>query len=84
MPPSEEEIMNETVSALQRLSLNLKALNVSILTASIVAAANRPHSVEDVVKLREDIDNAINPRPKHKPYNEWVETSKDRLSAKHT
>jgi hypothetical protein len=87
MDTNEADAPNELASAVQklseRLSVSVKMLNVSILTAAIVRAANRPHSVAEVLKLRDDIENAMNPRPKNVEYVEWAKTSQDRLASRH-
>ena len=87
METNEADAPKELASALQKLSERLsgsvKMLNVSILTAAMVQAANRPHSVAEVLKLRDDIENALNPRPKNAEYVEWAKTSQDRLATRH-
>jgi hypothetical protein len=73
----------ELTSALQKLSGTVKMLNVSILTAAIVQAAGRPHSISEVLKLRDDLENAMNPRPRNVEYVEWAKASQERLATPH-
>ena len=87
MEANEADASKDLASAVQklseRLSSSIKMLNVSTLTAAMVQVANRPHSVAEVLKLRDDIENALNPRPKNAEYVEWAKASQDRLATRH-
>jgi hypothetical protein len=83
MGPKDADTTIELTSALQRLSGSVKMLNVSILAAAMVQAANRPHSIAEVLKLRDDLENALNPRPKNPEYVAWTKANQDRLATPH-
>jgi hypothetical protein len=77
MPNDERDSAGETI---QRLLQNVRGLNTTLLVSAIVGAANRPHSIAEVLDLRRDIENILKPRPKDKAYVEWAKTQDDRLN----
>jgi hypothetical protein len=67
----------------QKLLISLRGLNTSILASALVSAANRPHSIAEILELRRDIDNALVAKPNDRTYVEWAKTKKTRLGRVH-
>jgi hypothetical protein len=69
---------NSDVQAQQLLSAT-RQQTVAILAAAIVTAANRPHSIQEVLDLQRDIHFAMFPSSGSGAYQEWAKTKDERL-----
>ena len=56
-----------------------RAQTAAILAAAIVTAANRPHSIEQVLEIQRDIYFALYPSTGSGAYQEWAKTKDERL-----
>ncbi|MEO8925582.1 MAG: hypothetical protein ABI306_00325 [Caulobacteraceae bacterium] len=77
MPNDHGEALSELTP---RLLASLKSLHVSVLASALVVAANRPHSIAEILELRRDLEHALSPSPNNKDFVEWARTGKDRLN----
>jgi hypothetical protein len=60
-----------------------KAQTVATITASIVAASGRPHSIQQVLDISRDVHFAMYPAPNFGAYIEWAKTKDAKLAKVH-
>ena len=57
----------------------MQSVHVATLTASIVTAAGRPHSIQEVLDIQRDVHFALYPGAGHGSYEEWKKSKDQRL-----
>lgn len=59
---------------LNRLAHALQRQTEATITAAIVAASGRAHSIQQVLDIMRDVHHAMNPQPNSGAYMEWLKT----------
>ena len=60
-----------------------RASVAAILTAALVGAANRPHSVAEILEIQRDVLWSLYPKNELSTYQEWLKTKDERLQQVH-
>ncbi len=60
-----------------------RASVAAILTAALVHAAGRPHSVAEVLEIQRDISWSLYPKNELGSYQEWLKTKDGRIQQVH-
>jgi hypothetical protein len=69
--------------AIQDITRQIARLEYATLAAALIAAAGRPHSVQEVRNLMTDLQYSSNPNPGSGHYQDWQKTSEARLRVPH-
>jgi hypothetical protein len=68
---------------LDRIASHMARLENATLAAAMITAAGRPHSVEEVRQLMNDLHWSSHPSPGNGAYQEWARTSAARMKVPH-
>lgn len=79
IPPSPipQVELSQFMHALQRQT-------AATITAAIVTASGRAHSIQQVLDLMRDVQHAMNPQPSSGAYKEWLKTKDATLKKVHS
>jgi hypothetical protein len=58
----------------------IRQSTVATLTAALIAASGRPHSIKELTEIQQDLWNTMYPDPSLGQYGEWFKTKDARLA----